>query len=136
MKPVTGKTYLMLAIATHISFGTPLPGEHTPGEPDRALYLTPEGGLVDTIARRLAVMRANTASIVCLAGSIVNGAVEEGPIALSRDLDLISRRRLGGAAGPRAVAAARRGTRPYRRDGGPSDERAARPFAVSSTGQH
>ncbi len=87
--PEAGKTFLMLATATHLSRGVPLPGEKSLRPAERTLYLTAEDGIADTLATRLHTMDADLQQIVCLAGRVVAGVREDGAISLSKDLALL-----------------------------------------------
>jgi len=57
--PGVGKSWLVLAIATAITTGAPLPGQTASREPGKVLLLTAEDGVADTVRPRMEDMGAD-----------------------------------------------------------------------------
>lgn len=70
--PGVGKSWLSLAIANTIVAGAPFPGSEQRRDPTRALIMTAEDGLADTVVPRLNAMSADTRRIDILRG-VQNG---------------------------------------------------------------
>jgi AAA domain len=70
--PGVGKSWLALALATHVSLGLPFPhdgeGSELRQEPGNVLYLSAEDGLGDTIRKRLDAMQADVNRVHALIG--------------------------------------------------------------------
>ena len=83
--PGVGKSWLTLAIVKAVTTGEPLPGEAECSEPGRALILTAEDGLADTVRPRLEDMGADLTAVTVLTAVRDVDGKERFPD-LSRDL--------------------------------------------------
>ena len=83
--PGAGKSFLALEVAAAVSLGAPLPGDSERFAPRKALFLTAEDGLGDTVRPRLEDMGANLTLITALRAIYDSEGREQWP-SLARDL--------------------------------------------------
>jgi hypothetical protein len=84
--PGIGKTWLALAIASHVSRGTAWPESTTGADPADIVYLTAEDGLADTLRPRLDAAGADVRRVHVLTGW--TSETDQGGVSLA-DIDVI-----------------------------------------------